>query len=81
MSSFKIRDMSILSYAQGFSHWHYNSKGATLAEVTSDGFFDPLKNMLKICDVITITNLDTGHVTMVSVFTNDGNTVTTTKLV
>jgi hypothetical protein len=81
MSSFKIRNMGVANYCMGFTTWYYNATGATYDEVTSAGFFNGMKDMLKLGDVIMISHLDTGHNTMVSVFSTDLNTVTTAKLV
>jgi len=80
MSSFKIRDMGVANYCMGFTTWYYNAKGATYDEVTSAGFFNGMKDMVKVGDVIMISHLETGHTTMISVFNNDSINVITAKL-
>ena len=62
VNDFAIRNLSVLSYAQGFTSWHYRHKGA-LAEVLAPGFFNPAADMLADGDMMMISaNKSGAHV-------------------
>lgn len=53
-----IRNLSVLNYAQGFTHWHYRMDiipVAYLNEWNESGFWNDAKDMFSIGDVITIS--------------------------
>ena len=64
MSNFRVRDLSALSYAQGFTFWHYRAGSSTLLDVLKPGFFDGLDHMAA-GDMITVTAADGGAVLFV----------------
>lgn len=51
--------MSIIAYANGFTLWHYPSTEHTLAEIVADGFFNPVKLLCNVGDIIVINATDT----------------------
>ena len=55
---FKIRDLSVLSYAQGYTAWHYKAVGIDLADMAVVGFFDACGDMLNVGDTLTISARD-----------------------
>ena len=61
-----IRSLSVLAYAQGFTLWHYKAASASLADVVSDGYFDPASDMLAIGDMMMISSSDGGRMVCVS---------------
>jgi hypothetical protein len=73
---FAMRNLSVLTYAQGFTLWHYRANvptlGATLepaasaAEVVTPGFFDPAQNMLAQGDMLLVSASDAGRLLYVT---------------
>lgn len=49
--SYKANDLSVLSYANGFTLWHYITDDLR-ADVETDGYFDKAATMLRPSDVI-----------------------------
>ena len=56
--TFAARNLSVLSYANGFTLWHYTSTDDA-ATVTGTGYFNTAADMLRKGDLI-IANLNTG---------------------
>ena len=74
--AFAIRNLSVLSYAQGFTLWHYRANVPTLAgslvppasaaEVAAPGFFDPAGDMLAQGDMLLISTPEAGRLLFVT---------------
>lgn len=64
MTAFAIRNLSVLSYAQGFTAWHYRHPGP-LDEVSMPGFFDIAADMFAPGDHISISAADGGAILFV----------------
>lgn len=60
--AFRIRDLSVLAYAQGFTLWHYKSGGDALDAVAKPGFFDGAADMLAGGDMMLVSAPDGGRV-------------------
>lgn len=56
--TFATRNLSVLSYANGFTLWHYTSTDNNTA-VTGAGYFNSAADMLRKGDLI-VANVDTG---------------------
>lgn len=68
MTDFAIRNLSVLSYAQGFTSWHYKAASAPLADILAPGFFSPTADMFEKGDMVIISANDGGaHVFVSSV--------------
>lgn len=86
-SVFRIRNLSVLSYAQGFTLWHYRANVATLSadkidavgitEVSAPGFFEC--DMLASGDIILVSCRDGALQLYVSAI-RDGKAITSTML-
>jgi hypothetical protein len=57
--AFKNKNMSVIAYANGFTLWHYSSSDNTLAEIETDGYFNPIDKLCDIGDIIIINATDT----------------------
>lgn len=66
---YKAEDLSVLSYANGFTLWHYKTQ-ATKENILSPGFFNPAFNMLRVKDMILLNGVDYDGILVVS--KNDG---------
>ena len=52
---FKNKDLSVLQYAMtGWTAWHYQTKDS-LEIVEKDGYFEPVKTLMRSGDVIYVT--------------------------
>ena len=56
--AFATRNLSVLSYANGFTLWHYTSTDNN-ATVTGTNYFNGASDMLRKGDLI-VANVDTG---------------------
>lgn len=52
--AYDANNLSALSYANAFTHWHYKSASDTLATIMADGYFDTAAHMVRAGDKITI---------------------------
>jgi hypothetical protein len=64
--TFAIRNLSVLSYAQGFTLWHYRAGAARLDDVATLGFFNNAGDLLKVGDMMMITAIDGGRIVFVA---------------
>ena len=60
--TFAIRNLSVLAYAQDFTHWHYKAAALSRTQVTAPGFFNPCADMMNAGDIIYVTNMTDGAV-------------------
>jgi hypothetical protein len=63
---FAIRNLSVLSYAQGFTLWHYRAGAARLDDVANPGFFDDAADMLAVGDMMMVSGADGGRILCVA---------------
>ena len=59
MTNFAIRNLSVLSYSQGFTSWHYRVHGP-LADALVEGFFNPAADMMTQGDMVIVSGTDCG---------------------
>jgi hypothetical protein len=63
-TTFKIRDLSVLAYANGFTMWHYKTSNATYVMVAN--FFKDAQDMLSVGDMIIITGESVAKILVVA---------------
>lgn len=56
-SEFQNKDLSVIWYAAGTTGWLYNGK-QTLAQITADGFFQKIINLIERGDCIYVVATD-----------------------
>ena len=49
----EIRRLALIGYGDGFTHWHYNGTATTINAIKTDGFFNPVADMLATGNMIT----------------------------
>ncbi len=64
--TFAIRNLSVLSYAQGFTLWHYRAGAARLDDVATLGFFNKAADLLKVGDMMMISAIDGGRIVVIA---------------
>lgn len=57
--SFRAQDLSVLAYANGFTHWHYRTDDPLPALLT--GYFAGAAELFRPGDQITVTLLNAGR--------------------
>ena len=60
------RNLSVLSYAQGFTLWHYKADGDRLDDITAPGFFRDAGDLLAPGDMMMISARDGGQILTVT---------------
>ena len=56
--AFQNKNLSVIAYANGFTLWHYISASETLATITANGYFNNVKTLMNIGDIIIINASD-----------------------
>ena len=56
--AFQNKNLSVIAYANGFTLWHNSSASETLATVTANGYFNNVKTLMNIGDIIIINASD-----------------------
>jgi hypothetical protein len=60
LPAFRIRDLSVLSYASGFTLWHYRAADAALAVLLAPDFFADGCDMFADGDMMHVSCRDEG---------------------
>lgn len=55
--AFQNKNLSVIAYANGFTLWHYASEDK-MAVITASGYFDSVKTLMNVGDVIIINASD-----------------------
>lgn len=55
---FQFPNLSVLGYANGFTHWHYQSSVDTLAQIIQPNYFASAGDMLSRNDVLFLVGTD-----------------------
>ncbi|MDE5615311.1 MAG: hypothetical protein K2I81_00555 [Alphaproteobacteria bacterium] len=55
--AFQNKNLSVIAYANGFTLWHYASD-EKMATVTAAGYFNSVKTLMNIGDVVIINASD-----------------------
>lgn len=50
---------SVIAYSNGFTLWLYNDRGTSIDKMEKQGFFDSIKHLMAIGDVIYLVAADT----------------------
>ena len=56
--AFQNKNLSVIAYANGFTLWHYASTSETIATITATGYFNDVKTLMNIGDVVIINASD-----------------------
>ena len=64
--AFQNKNLSVIAYANGFTLWHY-SAAETLSTITANGYFNNLKSLMNIGDIIIINASDNTAIKKINV--------------
>lgn len=56
--AFQNKNLSVIAYANGFTLWHYCAATETLATVAANGYFNSVKTLMNVGDIIIINASD-----------------------
>ncbi|CAB4219410.1 hypothetical protein UFOVP1619_11 [uncultured Caudovirales phage] len=62
----QVRNLSVLSYAQGFSLWHYKLGERNVGDIWQPGYFSTSVDMFEIGDMILVSGSSGSTIVMVS---------------
>ena len=71
--AFQNKNLSVIAYANGFTLWHYCAAGETLATITANGYFNNVKTLMNIGDIIIINASDNTAIKKINTFLNTFN--------
>jgi len=63
--AFANKNLSVIAYANGFTLWHY-AENIKLSDICADGFFNDVKNLMNIGDILIINASDSSTFRRVS---------------
>lgn len=66
--AFQNKNLSVIAYANGFTLWHY-AADETLTAISAAGYFDNVKTLMNIGDLIIINGNNNTSIKKVSAVT------------
>ena len=64
--AFQNKNLSVIAYANGFTLWHY-AANETLATIATAGYFNSVKTLMNIGDIIIVNGSDSTSIKVVGV--------------
>lgn len=64
--AFQNKNLSVIAYANGFTLWHYASSADKMTAITASGYFDSVKTLMNVGDIIIINASDNTSLKKVS---------------
>ncbi len=64
--AFQNKNLSVIAYANGFTLWHYSAR-ETLSQISANGYFNGVKTLMNVGDIIIINASDTTAIKKINV--------------
>lgn len=64
--AFQNKNLSVIAYANGFTLWHY-AAAETLTAISAAGYFNSVKTLMNVGDIIIINGSDNTGIKKVGV--------------
>ncbi|MBO7066803.1 MAG: hypothetical protein J6W40_04240 [Alphaproteobacteria bacterium] len=64
--AFQNKNLSVIAYANGFTLWHY-AANETLATIATAGYFNNVKTLMNIGDIVIVNGSDSTSIKVVGV--------------
>ncbi|MBQ8294118.1 MAG: hypothetical protein IJX89_01905 [Alphaproteobacteria bacterium] len=64
--AFQNKNLSVIAYANGFTLWHY-SASETLSTIAANGYFNDVKTLMNIGDIIIINSSDSTAIKQINI--------------
>lgn len=65
--AFQNKNLSVIAYANGFTLWHYASTTESIATISSTGYFNDVKTLMNIGDVVIINASDNTSIKKINI--------------
>lgn len=72
--TFKLKDLSVLAYANGFSLWHYRTADPA-ADVDTADYFAAAADMMRIGDLVIATTDGGAKASLLRIASNAGGSI------
>ncbi len=64
--AFQNKNLSVIAYANGFTLWHYSAR-ESLATISATGYFNSIKTLMNVGDIVIINALDNTAIKKINV--------------
>ncbi len=71
--AFANKNLSVIAYANGFTLWHYCGT-ETMATITANGYFNAVKSLMNVGDIIIINASDSTAIKKIGVSSSNVTT-------
>ena len=75
--AFQNKNLSVIAYANGFTLWHYASSSETMATIAATGYFNDVRTLMNVGDVIIINATDNTAIKKINITDNNNVTIAT----
>lgn len=65
--AFQNKNLSVIAYANGFTLWHYASTTESIATISATGYFNDVKTLMNIGDVVIINASDNTSIKKINI--------------
>lgn len=72
--AFQNKNLSVIAYANGFTLWHYSAI-ETLATIAANGYFNNVKTLMNIGDIIIINASDNTAIKKINITEQNVTTI------
>lgn len=72
--TFKLKDLSVLAYANGFSLWHYRTADPA-ADVDTADYFAQAADMMRVGDIVIATTDDGAKASLLRIASNAAGSI------
>jgi hypothetical protein len=72
--AFQNKNLSVIAYANGFTLWHYSAT-ETLATIAANGYFNNVKTLMNIGDIIIINASDNTAIKKINITEQNVTTI------
>lgn len=72
--AFQNKNLSVIAYANGFTLWHYASTTETIATISATGYFNDVRTLMNIGDVIIINASDNTSIKKINITSSNVTT-------
>ncbi|HNY25436.1 MAG TPA: hypothetical protein PKJ33_02730 [Alphaproteobacteria bacterium] len=69
--AFLNKNLSVIAYANGFTLWHYASAADTLSVITATGYFNNVKTLMNIGDIVIVNASDNTSIRKINITSNN----------
>ena len=65
--AFQNKNLSVIAYANGFTLWHYASTTDSVSTISATGYFNDVKTLMNIGDVVIINASDNTSIKKINI--------------